>query len=598
MINCDVVILDSGISLDNELSVPGICIEKTNDGFFVSDNLADETGHGTGIYNIISKYANDSSIYIVKLSEGQDYRDDSCLINALRYIKQNINCKIINVSLGVKAGENLDKLYKLCKKISDAGTTIVSAFDNEGCHSYPATFDCVIGVDSGDDFKHVAEFDFVENSPINIIAKGTVQRLTTQDGKTSLVGGTSVACAYITSIVYNEMKNNLNFYDVLSALKSKSRYIFTSKNMSKKDTRNSFFKITNAVVFPFAKESHAFVRFSEILPFNIKGFYDVRRTGKVGRKLSSYCKNTGFKENILDIEQIDFTDIDTIILGHLDELHFATKRDFKTDLVKKAIAARVNIYSFDPLDPYIELLNDSDIKYFFPQVTNHDLPQNTFGKLYKISKPVVGIFGTSSQQGKFSLQLALKTELKSHGYDVGTVGTEPHSLLFGLDVVFPMGYNSTVQLENNEIVLYLNDEINKLCLHGKEIILVATQSQIVPYYCNNLLEFPSMQYHFALGTKPDVIIMCVNYHDELEYIKNSLYALIGLTDASIIAFVMYPIAYSNEWNGTYGCSKYEIDSGEFEQKSYILQKEFQIPVYMLGDMRHMSDLCQKVIDQF
>jgi len=161
-----------------------------------------------------------------------------------------------------------------------------------------------------------------------------------------------------------------------------------------------------------------------------------------------------------------------------------------------------------------------------------------------------------------------------------------------------MGYNSTVQLENNEIVLYLNDEINKLCLHGKEIILVATQSQIVPYYCNNLLEFPSMQYHFALGTKPDVIIMCVNYHDELEYIKNSLYALIGLTDASIIAFVMYPIAYSNEWNGTYGCSKYEIDSGEFEQKSYILQKEFQIPVYMLGDMRHMSDLCQKVIDQF
>ena len=178
-------------------------------------------------------------------------------------------------------------------------------------------------------------------------------------------------------------------------------------------------------------------------------------------------------------------------------------------------------------------MNESKIKYFYPKVTQNDIPQNTFGKLYKISKPVVGIFGTSSQQGKFSLQIALKSELEFHGYNVGTIGTEPHSLLFNFDVIFPMGYNSTVKLSNSEIVLYLNNEINKLCLKDKEIILVATQAQIVPYYCNNLLEFPTMQYHFALGTKPDAFVMCINYHDEIPYIRNSLYALMGLTDATI-----------------------------------------------------------------
>jgi len=29
-----------------------------------------------------------------------------------------------------------------------------------------------------------------------------------------------------------------------------------------------------------------------------------------------------------------------------------------------------------------------------------------------------------------------------------------------------------------------------------------------------LLEVPSVQYHFALGTKPDAIVMCINCHDE------------------------------------------------------------------------------------
>ncbi len=92
-----------------------------------------------------------------------------------------------------------------------------------------------------------------------------------------------------------------------------------------------------------------------------------------------------------------------------------------------------------------------------------------------------------------------------------------------------MWHNKTiVELNDHEIVLYLNNEINKLCQKGKEIILTSTQAQIVPYYCNNLLEFPVMQYPFSLGTKPDTIVMCVNYHDEISYIRKSMYALMGL----------------------------------------------------------------------
>lgn len=593
MFDYDVVIIDSGLTQSGNFT-SGICISMDDGGVKASSAYEDEIGHGTVIYSIISKYVDSSKIFIVKLLNHQDDFDDSLLVAGLEYIKQNVKCKIINISLGVKVSVDIQKLYKICRELSGMGSIIVSAFDNEGCYSYPAAFDCVIGVDSRKDYRFASEFDFVENSPVNIIANGSLQRVKMQAGNMALVDGTSIACAHITSILACNIKDSFSFKDALAYLKSNSRYVYLA-GVSENESSNKFFKISNAAVFPFVKEMHAFVRFNDMLPFHIKGYYDVRSSGKVGRKLNTYYKEADSEECIMDIGKINWTDIDTIILGHLDELNIVSGRDYKRELIKEAISAGVNVYSFDPLEAYNDLLLNSKIKYFYPKVRLYDVPQNSFGKLYKISKPVVGIFGTSSQQGKFSLQLTLKRELEICGYDVGTIGTEPHSLLFNFDTVFPMGYNSTVELKGNEVVLYLNNEINKLCQIGKEIILVSTQAQIIPFYCNNILEFPVIQYQFALGTMPDAIILCVNYHDEIPYIRNSIYALMGLTDAQIIALVVYPITYSSMTGGEI---KQKITYDEFKEKACELHKEFQMPVYMLGEQQQMSSLCQTVIDYF
>ncbi len=597
MVNYDIVIIDSGINLNNNPNTNGICIQKNNAGIVVSDDLTDEIGHGTVIYSVIQKEAKSAKIYNIKLFVEENSDDGACLIAALDYIKKNISCKLINISLGITISDNLDELYNICAELSANGVVIISAFDNGGCYSYPAAFDCVIGVDSKNDLANISEIDFIENSKIDVFAKGNVQRLTMQDGKVLLIGGSSIACAHITSILYNNIKNISNLRSALEYLKVISRRIYRA-HVLVNDIDNKFFKIYNSVVFPFAKEAHAFLRFSNELQFNIQGYYDVKQSGKVGRKLSSYYEGLKSDECIKDIEKIDFSGIDTIILGHLDELDYVLKRDYKTELIKMAIDARVNIFSFDPLDKYTNLLSKSNVKYYYPQVNLCDVPQNTFGKLYKISKPVVGIFGTSSCQGKFSLQMTLKKELEFRGYNVGTIGTEPHSLLFNFDVVFPMGYNSTVKLTNHDIVLFLNNEINNLCLMNKEIILVATQAQIVPYGYDNIQEFPSMQYHFALGSKPDAIVMCINYYDEISYIKKSMYALMGLTDASIIALILYPLTYYNDWKSVYSTSKRKITYEEFKEKSDLLKKEFKIPIYILGDEKQMHELSQKIIDFF
>ncbi len=126
----------------------------------------------------------------------------------------------------------------------------------------------------------------------------------------------------------------------------------------------------------------------------------------------------------------------------------------------------------------------------------------------------------------------------------------------------------------------------------------ASQAQTIPYYCNNLLEFPSMQYHFALGTKPDVIVLCINYYDEISYIKNSLYALMGLTGAKILAFMLYPITYTSDKNGVYGNDRYRITYQDYEKRASELFQEFKIPTFLLGNRTHMRKLCNEIIDFF
>lgn len=597
MYDYDIVIIDSGFDIDEHFLGGGVCIEKKQEDFFVSCDLSDSVGHGTIVYSIISKQFDNGKIFLIKMPNCQDDYNASSLVYALQYVKNNICCKIINISLGLKTSDDLKELYDICSELSAMGCVIVSAFDNEGCNSYPAAFDCVIGVDSKNDIKNIAEFDYIENSQINVLAKGNLQRIKMKDGRILLVGGASMACAYITCVLAKIADEHLNLQKALLYLKSESRYTYISNKIEKQMDNNQF-KIKNAVVFPFAKEAHAFLRFADKLSFRISAYCDVRRSGKVGRKLSSYYEGADSTDYIKDIEQVDFKDVDTLILGHLDELNTILGRDYRDELIKKVLEKKLNIYSFDSLAQYEDLFVDLGLKYFYPCVTQCEIPQNSFGKLYKIPKPVVGIFGTSSRQGKFSLQIAVKAMLESRGYNVGTIGTEPHSMLFGFDDVFPMGYNSTVFLQNNQIVLYLNNVINNLCLNGKEIILVASQAQTVPYYCNNILEFPSMQYHFAMGTNPDAIVLCVNYHDEIPYIQNTMYTLMGLTDANIIAFVMYPITYSKDWNGVYGNAKYRIDYCEFEEKATILQEKFNIPVFLLGNQQHMHELCQEIIEFF
>lgn len=592
----DIAIIDSGVNLQNNNTVDGVFIRYSVNKIVVEcGNISDDIGHGTVIYQMIKKYSPKSKIFVVKIIDGSNIVDEHILYYALKYIKDNIRCRAINMSLGLKICNEVKKFRELCAEIINSGTIIVSAFDNDNCFSYPACFPEVIGVDNNEKIKHITDYEYVESSPVNIRAKGSMQRIKLENNKIIFIDGTSIACAYITAYIVDSVKEHeLSHKVVLEYLKNNAAYIYENNLPVKKNADISVIaKMKNVAVFPVSKEAHAFIRFNDMLHFSIRHYYDIRHSGRVGAKINKFC-DTENEMYIEDINNANFEDIDTIILGHLDEINELLGYDIREKLINIANLKSINIYSFDALFEYSEGKSN---RIFFPSVCKNDVQQNTFGKLYKINKPVVGIFGTSSKQGKFSLQLTLKRIFEESGYRVGCIGTEPHSLLFNMDCVYPMGYSSSVCVSPWQSITFLNEHLNKLCEEDVEIIFVASQAGSASQNFNNIIDYPIKQNTFLMGTHPDAIILCINIYDEISYIRNSIQVLQGLSDSEVIALVLYPINCLKKEMAIYN-TKFVISFNEYEQVAKKIYKEFGLPVYLLGDLEQMKMLYQKIIDFF
>lgn len=128
--------------------------------------------------------------------------------------------------------------------------------------------------------------------------------------------------------------------------------------------------------------------------------------------------------------------------------------------------------------------------------------------------PVLGVFGTSSQQGKFTLQLALRYELQKRGYKVGQIGTEHQSGCFGIDFTFPSGYglDKSLQIPMDFHIPLLRRVISEMDKSNYDLIIVGAQSGLLnpdPYYYGNLYSEI-----FCSAVIPDRVILIYSKHDE------------------------------------------------------------------------------------
>lgn len=588
-----IAIVDSGLNYNH----PAFLNSKTDLVYDGEQTEPDEFyGHGTAIFNIIRRVEDIAEITNFKLDNVEEGIYEDTLVDMLEKIRDEYCFDIINLSLGISICEDIDTLYSICKDLTEAGTVIISAFDNSGSISYPAAFENVIGVTTGQSCSRIHDFEYINDNVVNLGAKGDIQRLAWNNPDYIMLGGNSFSCAHVTVQTAKFMiEGKKTHNDIMKAFKEVAKTEYDNNNKCISNDNNSLpFSIKKAVLFPFNKEMHSLIRFSDDLNFEIVGVYDSKYSANVGSTTNHIMKSKEKCLTIQNINKIQWSTFDTLILGHLDEMSgLINKNNLKMDLIKLAIKHDKNIYAFDDISSLT-----SSPKVYSPKIGKENLPAQRFGKLFRFSKPIIGVYGTSSRQGKFTLQLELRKRFQKSGYTVGQIGTEPSALLYGMDYVYPMGYNNSVYIENYDAIRYINNLIHNLCKKKEiDIIITGSQSGVIPFDTGNLSQYSLPQFNYLLGTQPDAVVLCINPFDELDYILRTKTFIESSVDCTVVALIMFPMDIKDDWTGIYGQREKLSEEKHLELCSAIRDK-YSLPVYRLGNDEDMNLLLENIIDFF
>ena len=182
-----IIIIDSGIDKSHNIFKRCIINGYSIINGKLDSDYNDEFGHGTAVASIICKNIKDVfELLCVKIFKNE-FAESTDLLIALNLIYETEEPSIINISAGVTQTELKYELNEICSKLREKGFIIIAGYDNYGAISYPAYFDSVIGVVGSNQLKRNEEYIYIENSPINIIAKGVAQTLLWKNGETNYV---------------------------------------------------------------------------------------------------------------------------------------------------------------------------------------------------------------------------------------------------------------------------------------------------------------------------------------------------------------------------------------------------------------------------
>lgn len=603
----NILVIDSGIS--EHSAFKNSTVRTTGfDGQNCLTDVTDASGHGTAVSSLIVKDIRDidANIYVLKLFNELFECEIESLIRALAFIVENNIYDIINMSFGVvtfNESNQIAQLEKYCQHLCEQGSILISAFDNDGAISYPAFFDCVIGVDPSEKVFKRNEYEYVNNSCVNIMAYGGSQKVAWNNPSYTVINGSSLACANVTNVVLKLLASGIKKENIMNSLKTNSMNQRTFEQYVPPTKRPVWISGMKAIILPFNKEMHSLLAFEDMLDFEIIDVYDIKYTTQVGKNISQIVNYRNVKDriikNYLDIAWAS-PSFNAVIVGHIGELSSLCKDDFLKSIIDQCIHTNKKIFALDDLRPYtkgIELSAEINNKVYYPSITRHNIPKGRFGKLHSINVPVLAVVGTSSSQGKFTVQLSLREDMIKQGYHIGQMGSEPTAYCYNMDFVYPYGYNSTTYTSGFQNMLLLNQALHEMDIDGCDLCIVGTQANTAFYGNNNLENIPLQQLEILYGTMPDAFVLVINTHDDMNYITRTLKGTEYLLESKCVAIVIYPIMKKQALGSIY--KKENIADAEW----YITYKQkiefaFNLPVMDISDVLNSTSLADTIIKFF
>lgn len=206
--------------------------------------------------------------------------------------------------------------------------------------------------------------------------------------------------------------------------------------------------------------------------------------------------------------------------------------------------------------------------------------------------------GTSSKQGKFTLQLEMRERFINSGYKVGQLGTEPTSYLYGMEECYPYGFNSFALLSKGDEISYINNLMHRIENKEVDIIMFGLQSNLVHGSSGNIAFYPMSQYEMLTGTDPDVLFLCVNFDDNEEYIMRSIYYLKAVTFAKKIFIVLFPFSKQFTWSDNFVDDFEKMDINLINSKKDQLISLTGYDIYDLTAKNDLDRLYEATISYF
>lgn len=577
----DLVLIDSGFcsSKDPDVDV------YIKDGDWKTGTDDDMIGHGTGVLSIISKpHAGKYAVF--KAFNLEIDNNLPKVISALNYICENIECKVLQLSFGVRG--YYPELEEVFRRIYDKGIVIVSAFDNSGAMSFPAAWDFVIGVDGNPYCKTKNDFDVFVNGVVDIKAKSGYQLIETS--KTSngydIKPGNSYAASYVSLKILDSGKEVHTKEEAMKLFDPDYKRVVCRTDLSLLRKR--------AAVFPLNKENYSLINYYDMAISDIVDIYDIKYSSNVGRTVSSLDKKKEF--TVKNIDKCEWDSFDTMIIGHVRELSKILGRDIKKQLLEKCLENRKNVFCYDnfTVEEYREKFREAGLSL----VTADDYYYyDMFGKLYQFTTPILAVFGTSKKQGKFTLQMQIKRILRKEGANVGQLGTEPTGLILGCNEIIPLGYDCKIWGSSGSgIIEVVNKKMHELDVKGFDVILCGAQSGFYPGYCFNINQININAMAFMFGVMPDGIILAVNYYDSVEHIRNNINALEALGRCKVIMLALY--AFKTEVDNVINTRKELLSADEISEFSEKMNKEFGLEVVVSGDSSYDGAILRNIQKYF
>ena len=169
--------------------------------------------------------------------------------------------------------------------------------------------------------------------------------------------------------------------------------------------------------------------------------------------------------------------------------------------------------------------------------------------------------------------------------------------MFGIDEVYPYGYENSIKLNRGENILYINHLMHMIDSNSPDIILVGSQTNTISYCSYDYQQIPVMQNEFMTATNPDYVVLCVNPFDETAYIENTIKYIEGLCNCDVIALALFPFDFQNDWAKAVSRRK-KLASEEVRAIIDKLSVDFKLRLFVIGNEESEEELVNYVIDKF